>query len=585
MVTKEYQAKSAYAKADLHQSFLEMHCAKGGDVWEFLGNLCYKREELAASGVDITDKEYECTILQGIPSKLATFASHILSSAHLVHGATSINTDALINQINEEAERLKIWRGRGQSSQGGKKEATDEALSVTEGGKKKRHKGKCHNCGKMGHWAKECCSPKKDKDESADTQATQTSSSKPENKPVGSANAAVVHDFKGDGFWMVEETAINLAPLAIAEPDPLLGTLDNPKVAPHWEGEETMLEEELAGAVITHIEESKDNRIHVELYDSGATCHISPYRSDFISYAPLTPPVFLNTANQQQFPAIGHGTLAIQVPNGDTETELTLHGALHAPGVSYTLVSLATLDEEGYHAHISAGHLKLISPQGENVGHITRTSGRLYKVVHALDSANAIEPVSVMELHRRLSHIAVASARKLVESGTIIGVELDQSSPETDCDACIFARATCLPIPKVRISPPAQNFGDEVHTDVWGPATIATHQARRYFITFTDDVTRYTVTFLMRTKDEALGAYKSYEAWATTQQHCRAIKVLRSDRGGEYLSKDFDQHLAKSGTARKLTAHDTPQLNGITECLNHTLLERICTFTHTSGLA
>src|SRR5258708_3784616 len=347
MVTKEYQAKSAYAQANLHQSFLEMRCAKGGDVREFLGNLCYKREELAASGVDITDKEYKRTILRGIPSKLATFASHILSSAHLVHGATSINTDALINQINEEVERLKIRHRHGQSSQGGKKEATDEALSVTEGGKKKCRKGKCHNCGKMGHWAKECRSPKKNKDESAGTQAMQTSSSKLENKPVGSANAAVVHDFEGDGFWMVKETAIDLAPLAIAELDPLLGALDNPEVMPHWEGEETMLEEELAGAIITHIEESEDNQIHIKLYDSGATHHISPYRSNFISYMPLMPPVFLNTANQQQFPAIGCGTLAIQVPNGDRETELTLHGVLHALGISYTLVSLATLDEQG----------------------------------------------------------------------------------------------------------------------------------------------------------------------------------------------------------------------------------------------
>src|SRR5258707_9410370 len=88
----------------------------------------------------------------------------------------------------------------------------------------------------------------------------------------------------------------------------------------------------------------------------------------------------------------------------------------------------------------------------------------------------------------------------------------------------------------------------------------------------------------MRTKDEALEAYKSYKAWATMQQHCRAIKVLHSDQGGEYLSKDFDQHLAKSGTARKLTAHNTLQLNGIAERLNRTLLEQICAFTHTSGL-
>jgi transposase InsO family protein len=100
-------------------------------------------------------------------------------------------------------------------------------------------------------------------------------------------------------------------------------------------------------------------------------------------------------------------------------------------------------------------------------------------------------------------------------------------------------------------------------------------QGHKYFITFTDDVTRYTVTFLMRTKDEALEAYKSYEAWALAQQHCKAIKVLRSDRGREYLSKVFDQHLAAAGTARKLTTHDTPQLNGVAKWLNRTLLERI----------
>src|SRR5258708_19637667 len=114
---------------------------------------------------------------------------------------------------------------------------------------------------------------------------------------------------------------------------------------------------------------------------------------------PLMPPVFLNTANQQQFPAIGCGTLAIQVPNRDRETELTLHGALHAPGISYTLVSLATLDQEGYHAHIGVGHLKLIFPQGENVGRIPQTSTRPYKLLHTLHSPTAINPLPVLHLH------------------------------------------------------------------------------------------------------------------------------------------------------------------------------------------
>jgi Pol polyprotein len=180
---------------------------------------------------------------------------------------------------------------------------------------------------------------------------------------------------------MVEEAAVDLAPLIIAEPDPLLGTPDDSEVMLHWEGEEIMLEEELTGAAIMQVNETLDNWICVELYDSGATCYISPYKSDFISYAPLSSPVFLNMANQQQFPAIGCGTLAIQVPNGDREIKLTLHGALHTPGVSYTLVSLATLDEEGYHAHIGAGHLDLTSPQGKKLDISLRpvdTCTRLY---------------------------------------------------------------------------------------------------------------------------------------------------------------------------------------------------------------
>ncbi len=241
-----------------------------------------------------------------------------MSSALIVHGATSINTDALINQICEEAERLKSRRTRGQTGQGGKKDVTDEALAATTSdGKRKCRKGKCHNCGKAGHWARECRSVKKDKDESAGTQAAQTSSSnsKPKNKPVGSANATIVHDFEGDGFWMVEEVAVDPAPFVSTEPDPLLGVPDDIEDTPHWEGESTMLEEDWIGAVITQANENEDNRVCVELYDSGATCHISPYKSDFTSYAPLSPPVFLNTANQQKFPAIGHGTLIVRVPN------------------------------------------------------------------------------------------------------------------------------------------------------------------------------------------------------------------------------------------------------------------------------
>jgi hypothetical protein len=254
---------------------------------------------------------------------------------------------------------------------------------------------------------------------------------------------------------MAEE--VEVAPVLTigADPDPCLGDPDDLEGnAPNelnftWNGPEDWLMEdlseiegeELAGAVITTCEE--EDTPCVELYNSSATRHISPYKPDFTSYSPLTPPMFLNTANQQRFPAVGMGTLAILVPNRRGETELLLKEALHALSVGYTLVSLGTLDEEGYRAQIGGGYLEIDSPCGERVGQVACTHKCLYKVSHNEDSANAVEILTIMELHRRLGHITASSAQKLIESGAITRIKLDPSSQEAACDACIFARVTC----------------------------------------------------------------------------------------------------------------------------------------------
>ena len=161
-LTQEHQAKSAYARADLHQTFLEMRCAKGEGVREFLASLHYKREELAAAGVHVTEKEHERTILRGIPSELATFASHLLSSAQLVHGTSTVSLDDLVHLICEEADRLKSQRVGSQPSQGGKGKPETEVFIATEPGERRRRPGKCHKCGEEGHWARECCTPKRE---------------------------------------------------------------------------------------------------------------------------------------------------------------------------------------------------------------------------------------------------------------------------------------------------------------------------------------------------------------------------------------------------------------------------------------
>ena len=51
------------------------------------------------------------------------------------------------------------------------------------------------------------------------------------------------------------------------------------------------------------------------------------------------------------------------------------------------------------------------------------------------------------------------------------------------------------------------------------------------------------------------------------------IKTLRSDRGGEYLSQDFIDHLRDYGIISQLTPHGTPQWNGVSERKNQILLD------------
>jgi len=81
-----------------------MCCVKGADMREFLTSLCYKREELAAARVEVTDEEYKRTILRGIPAELGTFASQLLSAATLISKSAPVDLDALISHICEETD-------------------------------------------------------------------------------------------------------------------------------------------------------------------------------------------------------------------------------------------------------------------------------------------------------------------------------------------------------------------------------------------------------------------------------------------------------------------------------------------------
>ena len=117
-------------------------------------------------------------------------------------------------------------------------------------------------------------------------------------------------------------------------------------------------------------------------------------------------------------------------------------------------------------------------------------------------------------------------------------------------------------------------IGDEVHSNLWGPTPIKSINHKQYYVSFTDDHSRYTNIYFLHTKDETFNFYKVYEVWLSTQQNAK-IKSLCSDRGGEYLSDKFLAHLKSVSTLRKLTIHDMPEHNGVSERLNQIIMEKV----------
>src|SRR6187397_2799876 len=101
-----------------------------------------------------------------------------------------------------------------------------------------------------------------------------------------------------------------------------------------------------------------------------------------------------------------------------------------------------------------------------------------------------------------------------------------------------------------------------------------TRNDHRYFITFTDDYSRYGYVYLMSHKSESFEKFKEFHSEVETQLG-KKIKALRSDRGGEYLSQELDDHLKEKGILSELTPPGTPQWNEVSERRNRTLLDMV----------
>ena len=293
-----------------------------------------------------------------------------------------------------------------------------------------------------------------------------------------------------------------------------------------------------AGAAQAETVETR--KLESNLYNSGALRHMTPFKDWLINYTPITSHPITAT-DKRVFHAVGKGDMHIRIPNGKTTTTILLKDVLYAPAMGVTIISVSHVTAAGFTVLFRANFCQIFDLKNKCIGHVYVTLNGLYHVDHgeAVMSARAKTKLTILELLRRMGHITPDAVRKLVEDKRVVGVELEDDGEEMGtCESCEFAKTTRKGVRKEREEPLAEKFGDEIHSDVWGPATTETIHHRKYYSSFTDDSTHWSYVKLFHGKDDTFDAYIEFEAWADTQ-HGVKIKRLQSDRGEEYLSAKF----------------------------------------------
>ena len=83
-----------------------------------------------------------------------------------------------------------------------------------------------------------------------------------------------------------------------------------------------------------------------------------------------------------------------------------------------------------------------------------------------------------------------------------------------------------------------------------------------YCVTFFYDYSRKTLIYFLKTKSEVFEKFKEFKALIENRSE-RRIKTLRSDNGGEYTSKEFEEFCKEARIKREPTTPYNPQQNGV----------------------
>ncbi|RVW37000.1 Retrovirus-related Pol polyprotein from transposon TNT 1-94 [Vitis vinifera] len=322
-------------------------------------------------------------------------------------------------------------------------------------------------------------------------------------------------------------------------------------------------------------------------FEKRATTHVTNLMQGFLTTRkPKESEKFLYMGNRLKVEVVAVGTYRLLLETGH---RMDLLNTFYVPSISRNLVSLSKLDATGYSVLFSSGQLSLML-NSVTVGSGILCDG-LYKISLNHEFAQAlitlhsnigskrglINENSSILWHRRLGHISRERIERLVKEGILQNLDF------TDFHVCV----DCIKGKQTKHTKKGATRSNElleiIHTDICGPLSVPCFTGDKYFITFIDDLSRYGYVYLMHEKSQAIDIFEMFIT-EVERQLDKKIKIVRSDRGGEYYGRydesgqnpgPFAKFLEKRGIRAQYTMPGTPQQNGVAERRNRTLMEMV----------
>lgn len=311
------------------------------------------------------------------------------------------------------------------------------------------------------------------------------------------------------------------------------------------------------------------------IIDSGATSHMA-HRRDFFTHLnqEVRDKVRLANGDLTEVKGVGSGTIKL-LGQGNKVRTVKVENVLYVPKLETNLLSVKGLTKKGHKIKFE-GNECIILYGNTVIAEAIQISG-LYvlKTEHraCIGIQSAHSPLCQHMWHRRFGHRELAAIKDLENKDLASGIKIVDCGIKEVCDHCVKGKMTRKPFPK-ETTHKTKAILDLIHTDVCGPMQTSTPAGKRYLLTIIDDYSRFTKVCLMEQKSETKKFLKEFvESMKTLHQ--KKPKIIRSDRGREYIDSELTNYLKEEGIKIQYTASYTPEQNGVAERKNRTLIEMV----------